>query len=447
MFLCKLKLFYYFEVKNKNELKLETKKKIRNFIKISALILISLTAYSCVESLSETSTTSSANPTIEITYPKTNDTIVVGKNAVFYTASDGSGGEGLSHFELFVNGIYVQKAVVNTDGTNPAIYITVDSTMIGKTISYYLIVYNKQGKLKVSKVQENVHIKDKAPTAPSNLLASFTSVSTVTLIWDDNSSNEKGFELWRKDIGSTGVIDYRKIKSLTENTISTTDIGLSSFSAYYYKVRAFNGSGYSDFSDEVSPITSTGGPWNLRAEGIGSSVIHLTWSDFVPNESGFILEKMDAATTTFKQIKVLAANTVSYDDSDNIVANGTYTYRIRYFTSTYKSPYSNIASASTAYTDIAAPKLILLGRDGNTSILFKWEVSNIATNYPVEIEWSTDGINFSNIATVEGSTTTTPDPYLHTKADSRSVNRYRVRLLLSSSSRTYSNYSNVIGPL
>jgi hypothetical protein len=371
---------------------------------------------------------------------------MVGQTAIFYTASDGSGGTGLSHFELFVNGIYVQKATVNTDGTNPAIYITVDSTMIGKTIKYYVIVYNKSGKLKVSKVQENIHIKDKPPTAPSNLFASFTSSSTVTLIWDDNSSNERGFELWRKDIGTAGVIEYRRIKTLTENTISTTDIGLSSFSAYYYKIRAFNASGYSNFSDEVSPITSTGGPWNLRAEGIGSTLVRLTWTDFVPNENGFILEKMDAATAKFKQLKVLAPNITTYDDVENIVAGSTYTYRIQYFTTNYKSPYSNIASASTAPTSVSAPKLTVLGRFGTNNTQFYWEVANTAVNYPVEIEWSTDGINFVNIATVEGATTTTSLTYTHTGADPRFVNRYRVRLVISTGSNTYSPYSNVIGP-
>ena len=306
---------------------MEAKLKTQKYLKILILLIIGSFSYSCVESLSDT-TTSTANPTIGITYPKTNDTIIVGKNPIYYTASDGSGGQGLSHFELFINGVYVQKASVNTDGTNPAIYITVDSTMIGKTIKYYLIVYNKQGKLKISSVQENIYIKDKPPTAPTNLFASFTTASNVTLIWNDNSANEKGFELWRKDIGTAGVIDYRRIKTLTENTISTTDIGLSSFSAYYYKIRSFNSSGYSAFSDEVSPASSTGGPWNLRAEGIGDNLIRLTWTDFVPNENGFILEKMDTYTSSFKQLKVLAANTVTYDDVENIIAGATYTYRI-----------------------------------------------------------------------------------------------------------------------
>ena len=425
---------------------METKLKIQKYSKIILLLIIGSFSYSCVESLSDT-TTSTANPTISITYPKTNDTIIVGKNPIFYTASDGSGGQGLSHFELFVNGVYVQKAAVNTDGTNPVIYITVDSTMIGKTIKYYLIVYNKQGKLKISSIQENIYVKDKPPTAPTNLFASFTTASTVTLVWNDNSANEKGFELWRKDIGTAGVIDYRRIKTLTENTISTTDIGLSSFSAYYYKIRSFNNSGYSAFSDEVSPASSTGGPWNLRAEGIGDNLIRLTWTDFVPNETGFILEKMDTYTSSFKQLKVMAANTVTYDDVENIIAGATYTYRIQYFTTNYKSPYSNIATATTATSSINAPKLTAIGRLGTTGVQFTWEVPTSAKGYDVEIEWSTDGINFSDIDTIAGNTTAPPPPYTHTKADARAVNRYRIRLVISSTSNTYSPYSNVIGPL
>ncbi|KAF0141113.1 MAG: Fibronectin type III domain protein [Stygiobacter sp.] len=425
---------------------MEAKLKTQKYLKILILLIIGSFSYSCVESLSDT-TTSTANPTIGITYPKTNDTIIVGKNPIYYTASDGSGGQGLSHFELFINGVYVQKAAVNTDGTNPAIYITVDSTMIGKTIKYYLIVYNKQGKLKISSVQENIYIKDKPPAAPTNLFASFTTASNVTLIWNDNSANEKGFELWRKDIGTAGVIDYRRIKTLTENTISTTDIGLSSFSAYYYKIRSFNSSGYSAFSDEVSPASSTGGPWNLRAEGIGDNLIRLTWTDFVPNENGFILEKMDTYTSSFKQLKVLAANTVTYDDVENIIAGATYTYRIQYFTTNYKSPYSNVASAATAASSISAPKLTAIGRIGTNGMQFTWDVPSSAKSYDVEIEWSTDGINFSNIDTIAGDTTAPPPPYTHTKADTRTINRYRIRLVISSTSNTYSPYSNVIGPL
>ena len=78
---------------------------------------------------------------------------------------------------------------------------------------------------------------------------------------------------------------------------------------------------------------------------------------------------------------------------------------------------------------------------------FTWEVPSSAKSYDVEIKWSTDGINFSNIDTIAGDTTAPPPPYTHTKADTRTINRYRIRLVISSTSNTYSPYSNVIGPL
>jgi hypothetical protein len=414
--------------------------KSKKYYSIILIVLISIVAISCVESLSDTQT-SSTTPSIEIFSPKTGDTIMVGKNLVNYSAADGAGGTGLSHFELFINGIYVQKITQNTDGTNPAIYITVDSTMIGKTISYYLIVYNKSGKLKVSKVQQNIYIKDKPPAAPSNLVGTFTNSTTVTLLWNDNSYNEKGFEVWRKDISSTGTIDYRRIKTLSENTISTTDIGLSSFAAYYYKVRAFNSSGYSDFSNEVSPLTSTGGPWNLRAEGIGMNTIRLTWTDFVPNELGFIIERLDAYTAQFKQLTIVAANTTEYLDTQQITAGGTFTYRIAYFTSTSKSPYSNEVSAATSTLNISPPNLSY-SMTGPNSIRLTWTYDNtLNQSYETEVEKRivNSGSNFIKIATKANGVTEHFDNNLPS-----GTYEYRVRQILSSNTNTYTAYSKTV---
>lgn len=412
---------------------------MRNKKLILLFILVSVGLISCVESLLDTQT--STTPSIEINFPKTNDTIMVGKNLVFYTASDGAGGTGLSHFELFINGIFVQKFTQNTDGTNPTIFITVDSTMIGKKISYYIIVYNKSGKLKLSKVQENIYIKDSPPKAPSDLVGTFTNSTTVTLLWKDNSHNEKGFEIWRKDISNNGVIDYRKIKTLNENTISTTDIGLSSFTAYYYKVRAFNSSGYSDFSNEVSPMTPGGGPWNLKAEGIGMNTIRLTWSDFVPNELGFIIERLDAYTAQFKQLTIVAANTTEYNDTQQISAGVTYTYRIAYFTSTSKSPYSNEVSAATSTLNISAPNLSY-SLTGPNSIRLSWTYDNtLSQSFETEVEkrYVSSGSQFSKIATKTAGVTEHFENNL-----ASGTYEYRVRQILSSANNSYTPYSKTI---
>ena len=117
-------------------------------IRLMLLALI-ISSVKCVESLSDS--TSSTTPSITIYSPVTGDTVKVGSNNVNYAASDGSGGTGLAYYEIFINDTYVKKVTQNTDGTNPLITLDIDSTLLHSMISYYIIVYNKSGKLKVSK--------------------------------------------------------------------------------------------------------------------------------------------------------------------------------------------------------------------------------------------------------------------------------------------------------
>jgi hypothetical protein len=335
---------------------------LKKYFGLAILLFLSVCLSSCVESLSE-STSSSATPSVVIYSPASNDTIKVGSTNINYAAADGSGGTGLDHVDFYLNGIYAQKGSISSDGTLPTITISVDSTMVGKKISYYLVVYNKQGKSKTSTTQSGIFVRDKGPAAPSNLIAGFTNSNTVTLLWDDNSGNEKGFELWRKDINSTGVIEYRLMKTLLENTRSTIDF-VSSSGAYYYKIRAFNYTDknkistylYSDFSNEADPYSSAGGSWNLRAESVTDPSIHIFWNDFVPSEQGFIIERTPSFSSGSSTM-LLAPNTTEYVDKD-VITNTSYSYRLAFFTTTFKSPFSNSISVSTYYTSVAAPSLL-----------------------------------------------------------------------------------------
>lgn len=343
---------------------LTVKTKIKIFYKLVVSVIIFALAISCVDSISDTQGGSATvTPTIEVYTPKTGDTIMVGKHESFYSnyvnyqAADGSGGQGLSHFELFINGGLFKKYTIGDDGVNPNIFLQIDSTLLNTKIKYYLVVYNKQGKLKTSKTQENIFVKDKPPAAPTSLVLAKTSETSVTLLWNDNSKNENGFELWRKDVAVGNIIDYRRIKTFPKgpgDIMSTSDIGLSPYATYYYMVRAYNNSGFSNYSNEVSTTDLSGGPWYLKAEGIGASAIRLTWTDFVPNELGFIIERTDPNTTEYKLLTITAPNKTEYYDT-NVKANTAYTYRLAYFLQTSKSPYSNEASASTFNKDYYAP--------------------------------------------------------------------------------------------
>ena len=317
------------------------------------LFLLLAISLGCVESLTDIQT-SSATPTIDIFSPKTNDSVKVGKNPIYYQAYDGAGGQGLSFYELYVNKVFVKKYPLNTNGTNPLIYLEVDSTLIHARINYSLKVYNTTGKSTESILQENIYIKDKIPNAPSNLILSRLNDYTVILKWDDNSKNETGFELFRKDIGNGIVIDYRKIKTVSVNTITTTDGSLSPYVDYYYLVRAINESGASEFSEGISTTSLGGGPWNLQAEAIGASLVKLTWIDFAINEQGFQIERIDPSTNNFKILAIVGPNVSEYEDYF-VTPSSSYKYRVAYFTLTTQSGYSNEASISTFYTDVLPP--------------------------------------------------------------------------------------------
>ncbi len=90
------------------------------------------------------------------------------------------------------------------------------------------------------------------PTAPSNLSASAASCSQINLSWTDNSNNETGFKIERKT-GAGG--SWSQIATVGANVTTYPSTGLSENTTYYYRVRAYNADGDSDYSNEPYATT------------------------------------------------------------------------------------------------------------------------------------------------------------------------------------------------
>ncbi len=93
-----------------------------------------------------------------------------------------------------------------------------------------------------------------APTAPTSLSLSVQSPTAINLSWTDNSSNELGFKIERKT-GSGG--SYAQIGTTSTNVSTYSDTGLTAATTYYYRVRAYNNSGDSNYLTEAFATTQS----------------------------------------------------------------------------------------------------------------------------------------------------------------------------------------------
>ncbi len=85
------------------------------------------------------------------------------------------------------------------------------------------------------------------PPAPMNLVPTVTPPNQINLGWTDNSTNESGFRIERKD--NTGA--FSVIASVGTDVNTFNDPGVSLDTAHIYRVCAFNSAGNSGYSNEV----------------------------------------------------------------------------------------------------------------------------------------------------------------------------------------------------
>lgn len=121
--------------------------------------------------------------------------------------------------------------------------------------------------------------------APSNFAGVSTSPGSVLLSWTDNSSGEKGFEIWRRK-GTTGKFTF--VTLTPPDAISWHDKGLEPNTAWHYKIRTVtsnsrsphapgNSTGTNLVVTTPADNTAPGAPQNLSVTGNSLSSITLSW--------------------------------------------------------------------------------------------------------------------------------------------------------------------------
>jgi hypothetical protein len=184
------------------------------------------------------------------------------------------------------------------------------------------------------------------PDAPSDLAAEAVSALRIDLTWRDNSDNELEFSIERYT--QTGG-DYDVVGTVGADVFSFSDTSVLGDTAYYYKVQAYNDSGYSDYSNVAAArtpvLTPPNAPSNLGAEAVASGWVDLSWWDNADNEAGFTIMRR-AEDGIYRQVETVGADVTEFSDV-GLTESTTYFYQVRAYNDAGQSAFSNEVSVRT----------------------------------------------------------------------------------------------------
>jgi len=246
-----------------------------------------------------------------------------------------------------------------------------------------------------------------APNAPSNLNASASSCSEVNLTWNDNSDDENGFRIERKE----GSGSFETIATVGVDSNSYSDTSVDENKTYTYKVFAFNEYGENSSNEKTVTTPPCGtipdAPSDLILEVLSSNEIKVKFTDNSDNEDGFKIERKELGGV-YTEIKTLSANVNEF--IDNVNPNTTYYYRVRAFNAYGFSPYSNEANATTpqAGTPPNAPTDLIASASSCNEAVITFE-DNSDNEDGFKIERKIEGGSYSVIKTLSKNTTNYTD--------------------------------------
>jgi titin len=304
-----------------------------------------------------------------------------------------------------------------------------------------------------------------AESAPSAVKTSGTSilVSWTAPATDDTSGAATAYTVrWR-----TG--DSDTWRNMAASGTSYHHTNLRGNTSYYYRVRAENSGGESEFVDIVQ--NATGGvtlgntltaPTGLTAVDATTSMgpgIKLSWTA-VPGASGYEVQRFGAGTNndawgdlsdsagTPEGTAFTAEDSMSVTNGGDdgfsssgipLSASTTYLYRVRTVKESAKSAWSATVSGTTKATTPAPPTLVATST-GMSMIRLNWNGVAGATSY--EIQWlegiydatafGVANLNRVTISPISGTHRT----YVHTGRKAGTRYSYRIRALLAQGGET-----------
>jgi hypothetical protein len=193
------------------------------------------------------------------------------------------------------------------------------------------------------------------PAAPTNLTGMLLANNHVRLDWVDNATNEASFDIDRR----ASAVPFSNLANPAANTITYDDAAALAQTQYTYRVRASNGGGKSGWSNEVTvdvpeipsaPLAPSG----LQPSAAGPSSVTIQWTDNSDDETGFELQRKNAAGV-YQYLTSLGADVSQYVHS-GLVPDTTYSYRVRAVNGNGASAFAEGAATTSPTLQVSTVK-------------------------------------------------------------------------------------------
>jgi len=271
------------------------------------------------------------------------------------------------------------------------------------------------------------------PKRPTGLKVSVASWQRLDLKWTDNADNENGFDIQRSTGGADGP--WNQIHQNNANDKGYSVTGLKGNTKYWFRIRAYNGNGNSDWSGVEADTTFNqyppDAPTGLTAVASNDDRVSLNWTDNANNEDGFKIQQSSEGTT-FTEVDTTGANVTSRVIT-GLRPNRAYHFRVKAYNTAGSSAWSNVATDTTGP---AAPTNLIAKKGGHWDEAdLTWDDNSSSENgFKVERATSSSG-PWTQVGTTSAGTA----DYTDTGLAGTTTYYFRVRSYNANANSVFSN--------
>jgi large repetitive protein len=244
------------------------------------------------------------------------------------------------------------------------------------------------------------------PDAPTNLLATTLSQTSVRLDWNENPSpvlNESNFEVYQSTTPG-GVMTLAGVTNANIKTLTLTN--LTPNTNYHFKVRAIANTGVSAFTNEanaqtLSDVIAPTTPVNLKVTDVTSTSVALSWGastdnvgvskyelyingvrSYITTQTQFLVPNLTTNTNYIFRVRALDQSGNASPFSNQVAVKPSFGLNYKYYTYTgslgllpdfNNLPASQPGATITLRTTSKMQNVALTPRTQNDNFAFLWE--------------------------------------------------------------------------